>query len=32
VLAAYIREMLMEQQIELTEAHDEIKELRDSVE
>ena len=32
VLAAYIREMLMEQQTELIEAHDEIKELRDSVE
>lgn len=32
VLAAYIREMLMEQLIELREAHDEVKELRDSVE
>lgn len=32
VLAAYIREMLIEQQTELIEAHDEIKELRDSVE
>ena len=32
VLAAYIREMLTEQQTELIEAHDEIKELRDSVE
>ena len=31
VLAAYIREMLMEQEQELIEAHDEIKELRDSV-
>jgi uncharacterized protein (TIGR02284 family) len=31
VLAAYIREMLMEQEEELIEAHDEIKELRDSV-
>lgn len=32
ILAAYIREMLIEQQTELLEAHDEIKELRDSVE
>jgi uncharacterized protein (TIGR02284 family) len=32
ILAAYIREMLMEQQTELLEAHNEIKELRDSVE
>jgi uncharacterized protein (TIGR02284 family) len=32
IMAAYIREMLMEQQTELLEAHDEIKELRDSVE
>jgi uncharacterized protein (TIGR02284 family) len=32
VLAAYIREMLLSQLEELTEAHDEIKELRDSVE
>lgn len=32
VLAAYIREMLMEQQAELFEAHDEVKALRDSVE
>jgi uncharacterized protein (TIGR02284 family) len=31
-LAAYIREMLMDQQNELLEAHDEIKELRDKVE
>lgn len=31
VLATYIREMLLEQQSELIEAHDEIKELRDSV-
>ena len=31
VLAAYIREMLREQELELIEAHDEIKELRDSV-
>ena len=31
VLAAYIRDMLMEQEEELIEAHDEIKELRDSV-
>ena len=31
VLAAYIREMLLEQEEELIEAHDEIKELRDSV-
>lgn len=31
VLAAYIREMLVEQEGELIEAHDEIKELRDSV-
>jgi uncharacterized protein (TIGR02284 family) len=31
VLAVYIREMLMEQEEELIEAHDEIKELRDSV-
>lgn len=31
VLAAYIRQMLMEQEEELIEAHDEIKELRDSV-
>lgn len=31
VLAAYIRELLMEQEEELIEAHDEIKELRDSV-
>jgi len=31
VLAAYIREMLVEQESELIEAHDEIKELRDSV-
>jgi len=31
VLAAYIREILMEQEAELIEAHDEIKELRDSV-
>ena len=31
VLATYIREMLMEQEEELIEAHDEIKELRDSV-
>jgi uncharacterized protein (TIGR02284 family) len=31
VLAAYIREMLLEQEGELIEAHDEIKELRDSV-
>ena len=31
-LAAYIREMLMNQQDELLEAHDEIKELRDQVE
>jgi uncharacterized protein (TIGR02284 family) len=30
VLPAYIREMLMEQQAELLDAHDEIKELRDS--
>jgi uncharacterized protein (TIGR02284 family) len=32
ILAAYIREMLLEQQTELIEAHDEIRELRDSVE
>jgi uncharacterized protein (TIGR02284 family) len=32
VLAAYIREMLLSQLEELIEAHDEIKELRDSVE
>ena len=32
ILASYIREMLMDQQTELFEAHDEIKELRDSVE
>jgi uncharacterized protein (TIGR02284 family) len=32
VLAAYIREMLLSQLEELMEAHDEIKELRDSVE
>jgi uncharacterized protein (TIGR02284 family) len=31
VLPAYIREMLVEQEGELIEAHDEIKELRDSV-
>ena len=31
VLAAYIRDLLMEQQQELIEAHEEIKELRDSV-
>ncbi|HTD41915.1 MAG TPA: PA2169 family four-helix-bundle protein [Mucilaginibacter sp.] len=31
ILAAYIRETLTEQQEELMEAHDEIKELRDSV-
>jgi uncharacterized protein (TIGR02284 family) len=31
VLASYIREMLTEQESELIEAHDEIKELRDSV-
>ena len=31
-LAAYIREMLMDQQDELLEAHEEIKELRDKVE
>jgi len=31
VLAAYIREILMEQEAELIEAHHEIKELRDSV-
>jgi uncharacterized protein (TIGR02284 family) len=31
VLAAYIRETLMEQQEEIIEAHDEIKYLRDSV-
>ena len=31
-LAAYIREMLREQQAEILEAHDEIKALRDSVE
>ncbi|MBV8390920.1 MAG: PA2169 family four-helix-bundle protein [Mucilaginibacter sp.] len=30
-LAAYIREILMEQEGELIDAHDEIKELRDSV-
>jgi uncharacterized protein (TIGR02284 family) len=32
VLAAYIREMMLSQLEELIEAHDEIKELRDSVE
>jgi uncharacterized protein (TIGR02284 family) len=32
ILAAYIREMLLSQLEELMEAHDEIKELRDSVE
>ncbi|MDB5022373.1 MAG: family four-helix-bundle protein [Mucilaginibacter sp.] len=32
VLAGYIREMLLSQLEELIEAHDEIKELRDSVE
>ena len=32
VLAAYIREMLLDHKEELVEAHDEIKELRDSVE
>ena len=31
VLAAYIREMLLDQEEELLEAHDEIKGLRDSV-
>jgi uncharacterized protein (TIGR02284 family) len=31
VLASYIREVLLDQLQELTEAHDEIKELRDSV-
>lgn len=31
VLAAYIRELLIEQQEELIDAHDEIKELRDTV-
>ena len=31
ILATYIREMLMDQQEELMEAHDEVKELRDSV-
>lgn len=30
VLPSYIRDMLMEQQAELLDAHDEIKELRDS--
>jgi uncharacterized protein (TIGR02284 family) len=32
VLASYIREMLMDQEEELIEAHDEIKSLRDRVE
>ena len=32
VLASYIREMLTDQQEQILEAHDEIKELRDSVE
>ncbi|MDB5133556.1 MAG: family four-helix-bundle protein [Mucilaginibacter sp.] len=32
VLASYIREMLMDQEEELIEAHDEIKNLRDRVE
>jgi uncharacterized protein (TIGR02284 family) len=32
ILATYIREMLLDQQEELIEAHDEVKELRDSVE
>lgn len=32
ILATYIREMLLDQLEELTEAHDEVKELRDSVE
>jgi uncharacterized protein (TIGR02284 family) len=31
ILATYIREMLLDQQEELIEAHDEVKELRDSV-
>lgn len=31
ILATYIREMLLDQQEELMEAHDEVKELRDSV-
>jgi uncharacterized protein (TIGR02284 family) len=32
VLASYIREMLQDQQAEILEAHDEIRDLRDSVE